>query len=191
MGVAMSPDPQLIVFAGLPGTGKTSLARAVARELAAVYLDKDTIKECILAQAAELKVEQGEKLAGPLSYELLVSLARDNLTLGLSVVLDSPAAYQLFRDKVKQLARAVRADLRLIECICTDEKLLRQHVEGRGPDAPAFRTRDWATYQRERAQFERLTDRRLVVDTAESVATNLRKVLRYLGHHRLESGLEE
>ena len=41
---AAMPDPQLIIFAGLPGTGKSSLARAVARELKAVYLDKDTMK---------------------------------------------------------------------------------------------------------------------------------------------------
>ena len=46
-------SPLLIVFAGLPGTGKSSLARAVARELGAVYLDKDTIKDGIIAVARE------------------------------------------------------------------------------------------------------------------------------------------
>ncbi len=164
------PDspPLLIVFAGLPGTGKSSLARAVARELHAVYLDKDTIKDRVMALAQQMKWEDGAKWAGPLSYELLVDLARDNLTLGRTVVLDSPAAYQLFRDKVKQLARALKVNLRLIECICTDERLLRQRVEARGQDLPDYRTRDWSAYQREREKFEQLTDRRLVVDTAES-----------------------
>jgi len=175
------PDPLLIVFAGLPGTGKTSLARATARQLRAVYLDKDTIKDGVMALADQMRLDQGEKLAGPLSYELLVSLARDNLTLGLSVVLDSPAGYEVFREKVKGVARSVKADLKLIECICTDEKLLRQRVEGRPPDLPAHRTRDWATYQRQRGQFERLIDQRLVIDTAEPLVVNLRRVLAYLG----------
>jgi predicted kinase len=178
----MAQEPQLIVFAGMRGTGKTSLARAVARELGAVYLDKDTIKDCAIAQAERLKLEQGAELAGPLSYELLVDIARDNLSLGLSVVLDSPAGYQAFREKVKGLARSARVELRLIECICTDERLLRRRVEGRSQDLPAYRTRDWATYQHELAEFERPTERRLVVDTAESLSLNLRKVLAYLGH---------
>ena len=178
----MAPDPQLIVFAGMLGTGKTSLARAVARQLRAVYLDKDTIKECALDLAERMKLDQAQQLAGPLSYELLIGLARDNLSLGLPVVLDSPAGYQAFRERVKGLARSAKVELRLIECICTDEKLLRQRVESRAQDLPAHRTRDWATYQHEQTQFERLTERRLVVDTAESLSLNVRKVLAYLGH---------
>ena len=178
----MAHDPQLIVFAGMLGTGKTSLARAVARQLRAVYLDKDTIKECALDLAERIKSDQVRQLADPLSYDLLVDLARDNLSLGLPVVLDSPAGYQAFRERVKGLARSAKVELRLIECICTDEKLLRQRVESRADDLPAHRTRDWTTYQHEQTQFERLTERRLVVDTAESLSLNVRKVLAYLGH---------
>ena len=184
------PDPSLIVFAGLPGTGKSSLARAVARDLQAVYLDKDTIKGCIIAVAEQMKIGQGLQLSGPLSYELLVTIAKDNLVLGRSVVLDSPAAYQIFRDKVKQLARSLKVNLRLIECICTDERLLRQRLESRWADQPAERAQDWTTFQRERAQFERLIDRRLVVDTAESLAVNLRKIRTYLEQPSAGGGTE-
>jgi predicted kinase len=174
-------DPFLIVFAGLPGTGKSTLARTVARELRAVYLDKDTIKDCAIAVARELKIERSPDLAGPLSYELLVVLARDNLTLGLTVVLDSPAGYRQFREKVSDLAKTHKASLKLIECICTDEALLRQRVEGRGRELPPYRARDWADYQSNRTRFEGLTERRLVVDTADLLAMNLRKVLAYVG----------
>jgi predicted kinase len=173
--------PFLVVFAGLPGTGKSSLARAVARELRAVYLDKDTIKDCVIAVAREMKIEQGSDLAGPASYELLVVLARDNLSVGRSAVLDSPAGYRQFREQVSDLAKARRANLKLIECICTDESLLRQRVENSGRELPPYRTRDWADYQSSRARFEGLTERRLVVDTAEPLAVNLRKVLNYIG----------
>jgi predicted kinase len=164
--------------------------RAVARELKAVYLDKDTIKDRAMALAGQMNLDRAEQLAGALSYELLVDLARDNLTLGLSVVLDSPAAYQVFRDKVKQLARSLKVNLRLIECICTDERLLRQRIEHRGDDLPDHRTRDWSAFQRDRGRFEQLTDRRLIVDTAESLALNLRKIKTYLEAGVAVSGSE-
>jgi predicted kinase len=188
-------DPHLVVFAGLPGTGKSSLARALARDLRAVYLDKDTIKDCTMRLIGESALEQNSqtagalsRFAGALSYELLVDLARDNLTLGLSVVVDSPAAYQTFRDRIKVVARATKAELRLIECICTDERLLRQRIEHRGQDLPDYRTRDWQTFQQDRGRFERLTDQRLVVDTAESQVVNLRKVRAYLEQGKSAAG---
>ena len=87
-----------------------------------------------------MKVERGNELAAALSYDLLIPLARDNLTLGLSVVLDSPAGYRAFQDKVDGLARDTKADLRVIECICTDETSLRQRLERR-EDMPDYRTR--------------------------------------------------
>ena len=175
------PERKLVVFAGPPGTGKTSLARSVARELRAVYLDKDTVKDTAMALGRDLKIERIAELAGQLSYELLVNLARDNLTLGHSVILDSPAGYRVFREKVEQLARASQVELKLIECICTDEGLLRDRIERRGADLPEHRTRDWAAYRAEPAKFERLTGPRFIVDTAEPLQINLRKVLNYLG----------
>ena len=87
-------EPFLVVFAGAPGVGKSTLARALARELRAAYLDKDTIKDTALALGRELKIENSIQYAGVLSYTLLVPLARDNLTLGMHVVIDSPAGYR-------------------------------------------------------------------------------------------------
>jgi predicted kinase len=174
-------EPYLVVFAGAPGVGKSTLARAVARELSAAYLDKDTIKDAALALAREMKLDNVAPFAGALSYTLLIPLARDNLTLGTDVVIDSPAGYRSFQDAVEELVRAVRVSFKLIECITTDEALLRERIERRGPDLPDHRVRDWDAYQQARERMERLSGPRLVVDTAESVPTNLKKILSALG----------
>ena len=185
------PDPFLIVFAGLPGTGKeqpcAGCGAGVARRVPGQGHDQGSV----IAVAREMKIEQGADLAGPASYELLVVLARDNLSLGRSVVLDSPAGYRQFREQVSELAKARRANLKLVECICTDESLLRQRVEERGRELPPYRARDWADYQSNRARFEGLTERRLVVDTAEPLAINMRKVLAYIGWPPAAPGAEQ
>lgn len=170
-----------MVFAGAPGVGKSTLARALARELRAAYLDKDTIKDAALALGRELKVENLSQFAGALSYSLLIPLARDNLTVGTDVIIDSPAGYRSFQDAIEQLFRSIKVDFRLVECITTDEGLLRERIERRAPDLPEHRVRDWDAYQQARDRLERMSGPRLVVDTAEAVSTNLRKIMNALG----------
>lgn len=173
-------DPFLVVFAGAPGVGKSTLARALAREIRAAYLDKDTIKDAALALGRELKIENVMQFAGALSYSLLVPLARDNLTVGTHVVLDSPAGYKAFQDAIEQLVRSVKVNFKLVECITTDEALLRERIERRASDLPDHRVREWDAYQQARERLERMSGPRLVVDTAETVPTNLRKIMNAL-----------
>lgn len=153
----------------------------MARELRAAYLDKDTIKDAALALGRELQVQNAIQFAGALSYTLLAPLARDNLTLGTHVVIDSPAGYRSFQDAIEDLVRGVKVNFKLIECITTDEALLRERIERRAPDLPEHRVRDWDAFQQARERLERMSGPRLVVDTAETVATNLRKIMNALG----------
>jgi predicted kinase len=178
-------EPFLVVFAGAPGVGKSTLARAVARELAACYLDKDTIKDAALSLGREMKIDNINQYAGALSYTLLVPLARDNLTVGNHVVIDSPAGYKAFQDAVEELVRRVRVNFKLIECITTGEALLGEPIERRGVDIPEHRVRDRDQYQQARERMERLSGPRLVIDTAESIQTNLKRIMSALGAEEL------
>jgi predicted kinase len=78
MGASISS--LLIVFSGLPGNGKTSVSKALAARIGAVYLRLDTIEQAILSAGAER--------VGPAGYTVANTVAVENLLLGHTVVAD-------------------------------------------------------------------------------------------------------
>jgi chloramphenicol 3-O-phosphotransferase len=73
--------PQLIVLGGLPGTGKSTIARALLARLPAAYLRIDTLEQALAA------LHPGEEV-GAAGYLLAYELARSNLALGMPVLAD-------------------------------------------------------------------------------------------------------
>jgi len=72
----------LIVFSGLPGTGKTTIAQSLATRLEATYLRIDTIEQAI-RNAGVLADDVGSS-----GYRVANELAMNNLRPGRSVVVD-------------------------------------------------------------------------------------------------------
>ena len=65
--------PRLIVFSGLPGVGKTTLARPLAKHLQGVYLRVDSIEVALKTSSLHIHpAEDAGYLAG-------IAIARDNL----------------------------------------------------------------------------------------------------------------
>jgi predicted kinase len=64
---------RLIVFAGLPGTGKTTLARKLAKALPAFLIRIDTIEQALISNG-----DPATKV-GPMGYVIAYRLASENL----------------------------------------------------------------------------------------------------------------
>jgi len=71
-------SPQLIVVTGLPATGKSTLARELARLLQAPLVGKDMIKEPLL-DVLGADDERHSRLLSTASFAILFSLARELL----------------------------------------------------------------------------------------------------------------
>jgi predicted kinase len=80
-------DPLLVVVTGPPASGKSSIARELAEELAIPFLSKDELKERLyeeIGSGDELE-EEIERSATAILY----SVARSNLKVGVSVLVES------------------------------------------------------------------------------------------------------
>ena len=110
----------LIIFGGLPGTGKTTIARELARQIGAIHLRIDSIEQAIRDCAPDTV---GLDEAG---YRVAYAVAEDNLRLGRTVVADSVNPLQFTRDAWREVGRRAQAITAEIEVTCSDS---REHRE--------------------------------------------------------------
>lgn len=147
--------PRLIVLAGLPGSGKTTIARELARRIGAVWLRIDTIETAIA------DVDTPVEGAG---YQAAYALARDNLRLGLDVVGDSVNPWMETRDAWRAAGLDAGAQVTEVEIVCRDTVEHRRRVETRETDIPGLTPPTWReVVERDYRPWSR---ERVVVDTA-------------------------
>lgn len=147
--------PRLVVFSGLPGTGKSTIARELARQLGAVWLRIDTIETAIADEATPLTDE---------GYRAAYALAVDNLRLGLDVIGDSVNPWTETRDAWRDAGLRAGAEVVEVEVVCSDSAEHRRRVETRVSDVPGLAPPTWQeVVDRDYRPWNR---DRLVIDTA-------------------------
>ncbi len=115
----------LIVFAGPPCSGKSTLAARLARRLGIPHLSMDATRERILPGAAHTRDDRRA------AYRAMHLAAELLLDAGAGAILDAPYGHPEDRE---ELARIARGRMRMVECRISPEEAVRR-FRARGPDA--------------------------------------------------------
>lgn len=150
--------PLLVVFGGLPGTGKSTLATGVARALSATYLRVDAIEAAVIG--AGLVPDQ--PAVGVSGYVIAHRVADSGLRTGLDVVVDAVNPVEVARAGWRELAAATGARLTFVEVTCSDPARHRDRVDRRASDLADWEVPDWAAVTGR--EYEPWTGPRIEID---------------------------
>ncbi|KAI3820861.1 hypothetical protein L1987_08411 [Smallanthus sonchifolius] len=170
---------------GHPGSGKTTLARFLAASLGCPLIDSTFTIESQLDSTTTI-----QKLLNHLSYQVIWRMVETQLSLGLSVVIDSLLSHRAHFDRLVDLAKAFDGtQLVVVECKPKDEVEWRRRLENRGKDGSWHKPATWRDMERLLEGYKGRTDYdvgevpKLVLDTTETdvkVTEHAEVVLRFL-----------
>lgn len=163
--------PIVIQMHGEPGSGKSTVARAIGAELSAVVIDKDVIKAALLRNGID------EQQAAAAAYEVYFALARNVAAQGHSLILDNPVFWPRVLENWRRLADDAGSPRIMIECVCPDRDELARRLATRDalesqPRVPLDLRRHPGTIA---VDCERLT-----LDTTRPLSDVLREALAYI-----------
>jgi len=160
----------LVVLGGLPGVGKTTIARELARRMACVYLRIDSIEQAI----RDCGVNDSRLDVG--GYTVSYAIAADNLRLGQVVIADSVNPLAVTRDAWADVARGAQAKILEAEIVCSDSAEHQLRIEPRSADIPASRLPNWRDVLA--YEYHPWARERVVIDTAhQNVERSVEAVL--------------
>jgi len=169
--------PWLLAMRGLAGTGKSTLGRALSRELGWPLIDKDDCKDILDGRALD---------AGALAHDIMFNVARRQLSLGLSAICDSTLAYAVGYQHARAVAAGCGARLAVLECRCPDDAEWQRRIDGRKTlGLPSHHQADWAAFRAMREHWlshlgYTIDDPHLVVNTVRPLPELVAEVKAWL-----------
>ena len=154
----------LYIFSGLPATGKSTLAKIIAKNFNAFYIRVDTIEQGI-RDFCNYNV-QGE------GYRLAYRLVEDNLAIGNNVVADQCNPWKLTRNEWNNVAIKNNCEYINIETICSNKTEHKNRVENRTAEIENIKLPTWEEITKRESDknhpiyYEPWKEEHITIDTA-------------------------
>jgi DNA-binding transcriptional regulator YhcF (GntR family) len=149
--------PHVVLVGGYAGSGKSELARILARETGWAMLDKDTMTRPVVEMALEvLGLSPNDRESDaymnqirPREYEALMATARENVATGSSVILAAPFIREVgdtaWVERTYASFTALGAVTTLVWVYC-DVDSMHMYIRHRGAARDAAKLADWPGY---------------------------------------------
>jgi adenylylsulfate kinase len=169
----------IVIMAGLPGTGKSTVARALAYRLRGAVLDKDAIRAALFEPAhVEYSLAQDDFCQEIMLRTAAYLLARDS---DITILLDGRTFSRRYqRQHVIEFCRKTGTTWAILECVCTEQIALRRLAEAMAQNTHPAANRTPELYHQIRNLWEPIDPPKLVLDTDAKLDSCVDRALVYL-----------
>lgn len=165
--------PVLIMISGLPGTGKSYLARKLVEQLLFVVIETDFVRKTLFPRPTYTAEESGWV------HRTSQALMRKLLSKGVRVIFDATNLVQHQREMIYHIAERAGARLVIVRTVAPEE-VVRERLERRKeePAPEDISDADWRVYKRMSQRQQPINRTHLVIDTSVDIDEAARKILR-------------
>ena len=170
----------LVILAGLPASGKSTLTRAIAGRAGGAVLDKDVIRRALFASPGDMEYSAEQD-----DFVMDVMLQTARYLVGKNparvVLLDGRTFSQGYqRRRAIDFAVELGTAWKLIECVCSETSARARLLEDERTGMHPAGNRTWELYERVRASFEEIREPRIVIDTDEPLEDCVEGALKFI-----------
>lgn len=153
---ALTTRPAMVVMTGLSGSGKSTVARALARVLGARQVVADVVRKGLAGASGRSDAAWGEGIYTrawtEATYSRMIALGAEAIRAGHPVVLDGTFLDDALRRRAAAAARECGAPFALVETVC-DDAVVERRIEARKRGGASLSDAGVEVYRRQRARF--------------------------------------
>jgi predicted kinase len=162
--------PIIIIMCGLPGVGKTTIARQLAPLINGVVLSTDKIRKEIFPKPTYGRRER------KLIYDILILLAKYLCNSNVNCILDATFSIEKSRQEIRNKLGLCSKKIRIIECVCPEDIVIAR-LNVRKYD---FSDADISVYKNMKRIYEPVKEEHVTVDTSKISNIEIERIARLI-----------